>query len=50
MGDYFIELNSDKVYYKNQHYAGEVNGLDFTSGTCTLNLDMANTVVSIVVA
>ena len=50
MGDYFVELDSDKVYYKNQYYMGEVDGADFTSGECTLNLDMAGCVVSIDVA
>lgn len=47
MGDYFIELNSDKVYYKNQYYKGDINGKDFTSGKCIINVDIANCVVSI---
>lgn len=48
MGDYFLDLDTEKIYYKNKYYLGNVGtGGEFESGTCTLNLDMANCVVSI---
>lgn len=49
MGDYFMDSQSGKLYYKNSYYMGNIGaGGDFTSGEVTLNLDMANCVVSIV--
>lgn len=49
MGDYFMDTVSGQKYYKNTYYMGNLgSGGDFTSGTATLNLDMANCVISIV--
>lgn len=49
MGNYFVETETGKIYYKNVYYMGNLgDGGDFTTGTATLNLDMANCVVSIV--
>lgn len=49
MGEYFLDGNSGAKYYKNTYYQGNLGtGGDFVSGTATLNLDMANCVVSII--
>lgn len=49
MGDYFMDNDTGHKYYKNAYYMGNLGaGGEFTTGTATLNLDMADCVVSIV--
>lgn len=49
MGDYFMDNATGHKYYKNAYYMGNLGTSgDFTTGTATLNLDMADCVVSIV--